>query len=389
MLYHCYNCHKYAFETSCPSCTDSLAEDYVPLDPKYYPEFQYKTQGAVKDFLFKKQEQQQLNQKLDSVLTKYNRFKHPYFVNYLHIAKGTYNTGGVNASSGEYTPSSLRLFQLVLTRLGFNELNEYDQLTIKLIRSTEFNFDYANFVSQVKYHVKEDIRQAIYSWIGEVGSRYRQELPLFIYYLWDSQTFIDDISFNDPKISPAGTPLASQALIKKIRERCEEIYLDIQVTRFKKTLENFDPNNYLNIYKIDSMTGFEFEDFLVRLFSTLGYDVEETRKVKDQGADLFVSRFGKKVVIQAKNYKDSVGNAAVQQVLSAKAFFNCDEAMVITNNHFTPSAIELAEKTGVKLLDREELEKFIDEYNQRIIESLNEPEIGAIQPSSANGDELT
>lgn len=50
MLYHCYNCDRYAFEASCPRCPDTTAGDYVPLDPKYYPEFQYKTQGLVKDF---------------------------------------------------------------------------------------------------------------------------------------------------------------------------------------------------------------------------------------------------------------------------------------------------------------------------------------------------
>lgn len=372
MIYHCYNCNQYAFEATCPRCTNNQDEAYVPLDPKYYPEFKYQSQGLVKDVLFKRQTQQQLNEKLSNVLEKYERFKYPYFVNYLHIAQGTFGVSGDNTSLTTSDTFRLKLFQRVLTRLGFNELSEFDNLTLKLVRSTEFSFDYANFVSQIKGHIKEDLRKSLYSWIGEVGARYRKELPLFVYYLWDSQTFTDQVSFSSTQSTQNGAPLVSQPTLKAAKTTCEEIYMNILVSRFKKTLENFDPKNYINIYKIDAMDGFAFEGFLVDMFRHLGYDVEETRKSQDQGADLFVSRFGKRIVIQAKNYKDNVGNAAIQQALSAKSFFDCDEAMVITNSYFTRSATELAEKTNVRLIDRDGLQKYIDEYNQIIIETVNE-----------------
>ncbi|MDQ0654957.1 HJR/Mrr/RecB family endonuclease [Pseudomonas cedrina] len=69
------------------------------------------------------------------------------------------------------------------------------------------------------------------------------------------------------------------------------------------------------MYLVDAMEGFQFEAFLVEIFQTIGYDVKETKKTADQGADLFVTRFGKNMVIQAKNYSGSVGNAAVQQAI--------------------------------------------------------------------------
>lgn len=87
-------------------------------------------------------------------------------------------------------------------------------------------------------------------------------------------------------------------------------------------------------------------------------------------ADLFVTRFGKDMVIQAKNYSGSVGNSAVQQVISAKTFYGCDEAMVVTNSYFTRSAKELAESALVRLIDRDELQKYLDDYNQKIIEDF-------------------
>lgn len=42
---------------------------------------------------------------------------------------------------------------------------------------------------------------------------------------------------------------------------------------------------------------------------------------------------GKNMVIQAKNSTGSVGNTAVLQAISAKAFYGCDEAMVVTNSY--------------------------------------------------------
>ena len=64
---------------------------------------------------------------------------------------------------------------------------------------------------------------------------------------------------------------------------------------------------------------------------------------------------------------DNVGNSAVLQVLAAKTFYSCDQAMVITNSHFTPSAKELANPAGVLSVDRRELQSYPDEYNRTIL----------------------
>ncbi len=158
--------------------------------------------------------------------------------------------------------------------------------------------------------------------------------------------------------------------IKKYLFICEDIYFDILVERLATRLEHFNPSKFVTMYLIDAMDGYQFENFLVEIFQTLGYDVKETKKTQDQGADLFVTRFGKNMVIQAKNYSGSVGNSAVQQAISAKAFYGCDEAMVVTNSYYTKSAMELAESARVRLIDRNELQKYLDDYNQKIIEDF-------------------
>jgi hypothetical protein len=109
------------------------------------------------------------------------------------------------------------------------------------------------------------------------------------------------------------------------------------------------------IDRIDTMSGLEFEQYLERLFSRLGYQVERTQYSGDFGADLIVARKDERCVIQAKRMSSSVGVAAIQQAVAACAMYDCDYAMVVTNNRFTRQAEALAAANDVELWDRERL----------------------------------
>ena len=56
--------------------------------------------------------------------------------------------------------------------------------------------------------------------------------------------------------------------------------------------------------------------------------------------------------VQCKCYANTVGNKAVQEIYSGKAFYRCGKAVVITNNYFTAAAEETARLTDVELWDR-------------------------------------
>ncbi len=102
----------------------------------------------------------------------------------------------------------------------------------------------------------------------------------------------------------------------------------------------------------DKMSGNEFEQWLLASIRQAGIvDAKPTKRTGDQGADIIV-RQGRTIVIQAKCYQQSVGNAAVQEVHTARAHYAADEAWVVTNSTFTRSARELAKSTGVRLVDR-------------------------------------
>lgn len=114
--------------------------------------------------------------------------------------------------------------------------------------------------------------------------------------------------------------------------------------------------------ELNSMNGYEFEEFLKQLFKNMGYSVKSTKKSGDQGADLILKRNGKKIVVQAKRYNVSVGNRAVQEVAGAIPHYGAHKGIVVTNSKFTKSAVELAKSNNIKLVDGKKLDRLIKDH---------------------------
>lgn len=372
MIYLCKNCEKTTFHTKCSKCSTHEGDTLIPLDAAFYPDFHYESKGFVKDLFGKKKEQAQLRDLLESVLKKYNELLNPYFINFAYIVlkenHSNIDAAQNNNNSGlSYSP--LELFQEVLIRKGFSELKSRPDLLDKLLLTTMFSSSYYGFKRELSRHVKSDFPSTLRSWIEDTGTGFRKNLSLFLYFIWEAKLDFNELGFDANATRDREVPLIDGYIFEQWLRKSEEIYKDILITRLDTKLANFDPDKFITIYTVDAMDGFEFEEFLVALFQTIGYDVTETKKTGDQGADLFVERFGKKIVIQAKNYSGTVGNSAVQQALAAKSFYNCDEAMVVTNSYFTNSAKELANSSAVRLIDRNKFMNYLDDYNQQLIEA--------------------
>ncbi|MEW4370713.1 restriction endonuclease [Paenibacillus kandeliae] len=120
-----------------------------------------------------------------------------------------------------------------------------------------------------------------------------------------------------------------------------------------------DPRR-ITIADIDEMEGWEFERYLHRLFSELGYDdAFKTKDSSDYGADLvFTDRLGVRNVLQAKRYQASqaIGLDAVQEVYGSMRYYQAERSIVLTSaERFTGSCQTLAGVNEVKLLGREDL----------------------------------
>ncbi|MDD2760037.1 MAG: restriction endonuclease [Methylomonas sp.] len=117
--------------------------------------------------------------------------------------------------------------------------------------------------------------------------------------------------------------------------------------------------------ELSQLSGTEFEAYLAGLFRQHGYQVEMTPITGDYGADLLLTKDGKRIAVQAKCYSGSVGVSAVQEALAGMAYYGCQSAWVVTTGNLTPNAIELANKSSVRLVDTTELGKLIRQLEDK------------------------
>ncbi|MBQ4266452.1 MAG: restriction endonuclease [Clostridia bacterium] len=119
---------------------------------------------------------------------------------------------------------------------------------------------------------------------------------------------------------------------------------------------------YQNIQRVDRMNGRQFERFCKELLEYNGYtDVKLTPASGDQGVDITARKGNIRYAFQCKKYTNQkVGNSAVQEVYTGKAYYKCSSGVVITNSYFTPKAKEIARVNRVLLWDRDELKEIMN-----------------------------
>lgn len=118
---------------------------------------------------------------------------------------------------------------------------------------------------------------------------------------------------------------------------------------------------FMSLRRVDRMEGTEFERYSLFLFEKSGYRGHMTKASGDFGADLILYDEVEKIAVQAKRYDKPVGVAAVQQAMAGMQFYECDRAMVITNMTYTRQAKQLAARSQVTLLDREDLAEMMQQ----------------------------
>ena len=137
----------------------------------------------------------------------------------------------------------------------------------------------------------------------------------------------------------------------------------VKVTRTNEQAIKATHNNY-SIAATDRMNGIQFERYCANLLKMNGFtNVRLTPNTGDYGADIIAMKEDKKYAIQCKRYTNPVGNRAVQEVFTAKAYYRADVAVVMTNSTFSNAAMEQAKRAGVLLWSRHKLIKLIQIAN--------------------------
>lgn len=120
--------------------------------------------------------------------------------------------------------------------------------------------------------------------------------------------------------------------------------------RFLDSVLSLSPESD-EIEKPSPVTGEDFEHHIKTLIEDKfpNICVNTTPRTGDHGADLLVYTNKITIAIQAKYYTGNVGNAAVQEIYSAKDYYDADVAIVVTNSEYTSAARDAANKLDVLL----------------------------------------
>jgi len=249
--------------------------------------------------------------------------------NYHYVEKFAAKYFGYNYSENDFA-NLASLLQAKGCPLEQDILNEILERAIEKIRYEKFKNDLLQFQSQ-------DKQKIIRYFLESYGENYEE----FIKYL---EHFFQEQTITFPK-----------SVVEYIKQTKKEM----EVEYFEQTLlKSTQKENY----NIDNMDGYEFEKFLVHLFTAMGHKVDHTPASRDQGADLILLKHGEKIAVQAKRCDTPITNKAVQEVVGSINFYKADTGTVVTNSTFTASACELAKANNVKLIDGKNLKRLIEQY---------------------------
>ena len=117
----------------------------------------------------------------------------------------------------------------------------------------------------------------------------------------------------------------------------------------------------MSMSALDQMTGRQFEAWIAAILANDGFRIQDTPHAGDFGVDVLCvpPDSNRRIAIQAKRYKNNVGNSAVQQAIAGGQFYDCAGAAVVTQSFYTKAARRQAAKADppVLLIDRHSLGK--------------------------------
>ena len=134
----------------------------------------------------------------------------------------------------------------------------------------------------------------------------------------------------------------------------------------------------LTLSDLDKLNPNLFEASIAALYKKQGFEIYLTPYSNDKGVDVVVLKNGENYLIQVKQTKSLVGNDAIQEICTAKNYYENKfsenfNLLTVTNNDYSSSAKILAKTNDIQLFNRIHLENLIN-TNDITIQEINKIE---------------
>ncbi|MDA8233677.1 MAG: restriction endonuclease [Clostridia bacterium] len=121
------------------------------------------------------------------------------------------------------------------------------------------------------------------------------------------------------------------------------------------------------INQIDRMNQESFTNFIHGFFYDKGIDVTTVHEeIGYYGAELILTKDQCRVAVRLVIDNKPLSVIALQEVYSAKGYYHCENALIITNQEFTSAAQDYALAHGIILWGRERLIKELLAYRFKL-----------------------
>ncbi len=132
------------------------------------------------------------------------------------------------------------------------------------------------------------------------------------------------------------------------------IYLYFDGKKYRKTIlyvqeKKISDDEYKNkiTRAIRYMSGYEFEDFMVLLFNSLGHKAKRTKGSGDMGKDIILD---KNCYVECKCFsKGNVTSPMVNKLIGSAVSDGISKCMFVTTNGYTKDALKIIEKASDKI----------------------------------------
>jgi hypothetical protein len=120
---------------------------------------------------------------------------------------------------------------------------------------------------------------------------------------------------------------------------------------------------------LDDLSGYEFEEVVAELLTSLGWDISLTPPSRDGGIDMLgISRdpagFESTWAVECKRYRADrpVGVAVLRALHGVKEALRLPRAVLVTTSGITREAAAFAQLTDIQIADRDVLAQWISDY---------------------------
>lgn len=107
----------------------------------------------------------------------------------------------------------------------------------------------------------------------------------------------------------------------------------------------------------NKMTGYAFELSVANLFRSIGYAANVSNRGGDGGVDIILTKNDRKIAVQCKRYKSSVGPHVIRDLWGTMQYLGFDEGCIITTTGFTLGVKEFAKDKRIYLIDLNDILK--------------------------------